>query len=551
MANMKNYDEVYRNFQLEVPEYFNWARDEFDRWGEDPHKLALWVIDDFGSETKLTFRQLSKLSCKLANVFKANNILPGERIIVILGRRPAFWISMLATLRSGVVISPGSAQLTAKDIQSRFAASGATAIIVDEETAEKVDAIAANCPTLKTKVLVGRREGWLSFDDELEKACETYEAVNTRSDDNALIYFKSGTSGMPKMTVHTHASYGIGHRVTGKFWLDLTESDLHWNLTDTGWTKAAWSSFFGPWNCGASVFVHDSAGKFDGKRTLGILSKYPITTLSGPPTAYRLFVQENLKSYNFNTLRHCVAAGEPLNPEVVKLWKEGTGTMIYDGYGQTETVLLVANFPANHLKIGSMGKPSPGFYVAIIDLEGNQVEANQEGDIAVRVKPERPVGIFKEYYNEPERTAATLRGDWYITGDRGVCDEDGYITLVSRVDDAILSSAYRIEPFEVESALIEHPAVAESAVVASPDEVRGEIVKAFIVVAAGYEGSEELTRELQDFVKELTSPYKYPREIEYVDSLPKTISGKIRRIELKEMEKQRKLIKKFVESGAS
>ncbi|MBS3982775.1 MAG: AMP-binding protein [Dethiobacter sp.] len=548
---MKNYDEVYRNFQLEVPEYFNWARDEFDRWGEDPHKLALWVIDDFGSETKLTFRQLSKLSCKLANVFKANNILPGERIIVILGRRPAFWISMLATLRSGVVISPGSAQLTAKDIQSRFAASGATAIIVDEETAEKVDAIAANCPTLKTKVLVGRREGWLSFDDELEKACETYEAVNTRSDDNALIYFKSGTSGMPKMTVHTHASYGIGHRVTGKFWLDLTESDLHWNLTDTGWTKAAWSSFFGPWNCGASVFVHDSAGKFDGKRTLGILSKYPITTLSGPPTAYRLFVQENLKSYNFNTLRHCVAAGEPLNPEVVKLWKEGTGTMIYDGYGQTETVLLVANFPANHLKIGSMGKPSPGFYVAIIDLEGNQVEANQEGDIAVRVKPERPVGIFKEYYNEPERTAATLRGDWYITGDRGVCDEDGYITLVSRVDDAILSSAYRIEPFEVESALIEHPAVAESAVVASPDEVRGEIVKAFIVVAAGYEGSEELTRELQDFVKELTSPYKYPREIEYVDSLPKTISGKIRRIELKEMEKQRKLIKKFVESGAS
>jgi len=551
VANMKNYDEVYRNFQLEVPEYFNWARDEFDRWGEDPHKLALWVIDDFGSETKLTFRQLSKLSCKLANVFKANNILPGERIIVILGRRPAFWISMLATLRSGVVISPGSAQLTAKDIQSRFAASGATAIIVDEETAEKVDAIAANCPTLKTKVLVGRREGWLSFDDELEKACETYEAVNTRSDDNALIYFKSGTSGMPKMTVHTHASYGIGHRVTGKFWLDLTESDLHWNLTDTGWTKAAWSSFFGPWNCGASVFVHDSAGKFDGKRTLGILSKYPITTLSGPPTAYRLFVQENLKSYNFNTLRHCVAAGEPLNPEVVKLWKEGTGTMIYDGYGQTETVLLVANFPANHLKIGSMGKPSPGFYVAIIDLEGNQVEANQEGDIAVRVKPERPVGIFKEYYNEPERTAATLRGDWYITGDRGVCDEDGYITLVSRVDDAILSSAYRIEPFEVESALIEHPAVAESAVVASPDEVRGEIVKAFIVVAAGYEGSEELTRELQDFVKELTSPYKYPREIEYVDSLPKTISGKIRRIELKEMEKQRKLIKKFVESGAS
>ena len=551
MANMQNYEETYRNFQLEVPEYFNWARDEFDRWVEEPDKLALWVIDDFGSETKLTFKQLSKLSNKLANVFRANHIQAGEKIIVILGRKPAFWITMLASLRSGMVISPGTTQLTSKDIQSRFAASGATTIIVEDEIAEKVDAIAANCPTLKTKILVGQRQGWLSFNDELDKASETYEAVNTLSDDNALLYFTSGTTGMPKMTVHTHASYGIGHRVTGKFWLDLTESDLHWNLTDTGWAKAAWSSFFGPWNCGACVFVHDSAGKFDGKRSLDILSKYPITTLCGPPTAYRVFVQENLKNYNFNTLRHCVAAGEPLNPEVINVWKEATGTTIYDGYGQTETVLLVANFPSSQVKIGSMGKPSPGFHVAIIDPEGNQVGPNQEGDIAVRVKPERPVGIFKEYYNEPERTAATLRGDWYITGDRGVCDEDGYITFVGRADDVILSSAYRIGPFEVESALLEHPAVAESAVVASPDDVRGEIVKAFIIVAAGYKGSEELTKELQDFVKNLTAPYKYPREIEYVDSLPKTISGKIRRIELREMEKQRKLKKMAEESSAS
>ncbi len=551
MTNLKNYEEVYRNFKLEVPEYFNWARDEFDHWGEDPNKLALWVVNDFGNETKLTFRQLSKLSNKLANVFKANNLLPGERIIVILGKKSAFWISMLAALRSGVVISPGSTQLTSKDIQSRFDASGATAIIVEEDIADKVDAVAAHCPTLKTKILLGRREGWLSFDDELEKAPETYEAVNTRSDDNALLYFTSGASGIAKMTVHTHASYGIGHLVTGKFWLDLTEYDLHWNLTDTGWAKAAWSSFFGPWNCGASVFVHESAGKFDSRRTLDILSKYPITTLCGPPTAYRILLQENLRSYSFNTLRHCVAAGEPLNPEVINVWKEATGTMIYDGYGQTETTLLVANFPANRVKIGSMGKPSPGFYVAIVDPEGNQVEPNREGDIAVRVKPERPVGLFKEYYNEPERTAATLRGDWYITGDRGVCDEDGYFAFVSRADDAILCSAHRIEPFEVESALFEHPAVAEAAVVASPDDLRGEIVKAFVIVAAGYEGSAELTKELQDFVKKLTAPYKYPREIEYVDSLPKTISGKIRRTELREMEKQRKLMKKFAESGVS
>jgi len=551
VANMKNYEEVYRSFKLEVPEYFNWARDEFDRWCENPHKLALWVVNDFGSETKLTFRQLAKLSRKLANVFKANNILPGDRIIVILGKRSAFWVAMLASLRSGVVISPGSTQLTAKDIQSRFVASGATAIIAEEEIADKVDAVAMNCPTLKTKILVGRRAGWLSFDDELEKAPEEYEAVNTRADDNALLYFTSGAAGLPKMTIHTHASYGIGHLVTGKFWLDLTENDLHWNLTDTGWAKAAWSSFFGPWNCGASVFVHDSAGKFDGRRTLAILSKYPITTLCGPPTAYRVLVQENLQSYSFNTLRHCVAAGEPLNPEVIKVWKEATGTTIYDGYGQTETVLLVANFPANFVKVGSMGKPSPGFKVAIVDRDGNEVEPGRAGDIAVRVKPERPVGIFKEYYNEPERTAATLRGDWYITGDRGVCDKDGYITFVSRADDAILSSAHRIEPFEVESALIEHPAVAETAVVASPDSLRGEIVKAFIIVATGYEGSEVLTKELQDFVKKMTAPYKCPREIEYVDSLPKTISGKIRRTELREMEKQKKLMKIFAESGIS
>lgn len=549
MANMKNYDEVYRNFKLEVPEYFNWARDEFDRWGEDSHKLALWVISDFGSETKFTFRQLSELSKKLANVFKMNDILPGERIIVFLGRRPAFWISMLASLRSGTVISPCTTQLSAKDIQSRLAASAATAIIAEEEIADKIDAVAVNCPALKAKFIVGRRKGWLSFEDELDKASEIFEALNTRSDDNALLYFTSGASGLPKMTIHTQASYGIGHRVTGKYWLDLTESDLHWNLTDTGLAKAAWGSFFGPWNCGACVFVYESAGRFDGKRTLDILCKYPITTLSAPPTAYRILAQENLKNYSFKSLRHCVAAGEPLNAKVIDGWQRATGITIYDGYGQTETALLVANFPSSQLKVGSMGRPSPGFHVTIVDLEGNQVEPNREGDIAVRVKPERPVGIFKEYYNEPERTTAALRGDWYITGDRGVYDEEGYITFVSRADDAIISSAHRIEPFEVESALIEHPAVEETAVVASPDELRGEIVKAFIIVAAGYEGSEVLTKELQDFVKKLTAPYKYPREIEYVDTLPKTISGKIRRNELREMEKQRKLMKSFTENS--
>lgn len=538
---MKNYEETYQNFKLEVPEYFNWATDEFDRWGKDPDKLGLWVVDDFGNETKLTFAELTKLSCKLANVFRANNIQEGDKIITILGKIPSFWVTMLASLRSGVVVSPGTGQLTAKDIQYRFDASGAVAIIVDEEMAAKVDAVAADCPTLKTKIVVGKRDGWLSFDDEISRADGNFEATKTKADDNAILYFTSGTTGMPKMTVHTHASYGIGHRITGKFWLDLTENDVHWNLSDTGWAKAAWSSFFGPWNCGATIFAHDSTGKFDGKRILEMLSDYPITTLCGPPTAYRVFVQDDLSKYNFKSLRHCVAAGEPLNPEVINVWKEATGTTIYDGYGQTETVLLVANFPCNEVKVGSMGKTSPGFYVAMIDEDGKEVPAGQEGDIAVRIKPERPVGLFKEYYNEPERTAATVRGDWYVTGDRGIRDEDGYVWFVGRADDLILSSGYRIGPFEVESALIEHDAVAESAVVASPDEVRGEIVKAFVILAPGYEGTPELVKELQNFVKNLTAPYKYPREIEFVESLPKTVSGKIRRIELRDMEKEKKL----------
>ncbi|MBS4021961.1 MAG: AMP-binding protein [Dethiobacter sp.] len=548
---MKNYEQTYADFKFEVPADFNWARDTFDKWGEDRGKLALWVVDDFGNEEKFTFAEMTRLSKKLANVFSANNIKEGDKVIVILGRLPAWWISILACLRSGVIVSPGTGQLTPKDIQYRFESSGAVAMICDEGNAAKVDAVADKCPTLTTKIVVGSREGWLSFDEEVEKAADDFEAAATTCDTQSILYFTSGTTGMPKMTVHTHATYGIGHTITGKFWLDLTPDDIHWNLSDTGWAKAAWSSYFGPWNCGAAVFAHNSPGKFDGKQVLGMIDKYPITTLCGPPTAYRVFVQEDLTKYTFKALRHCVAAGEPLNPEVINVWKEATGNTIYDGYGQTETVLLVANFPCNEVRPGSMGKMSPTFYIGIIDDEGNEAPAGQEGDIAVRVKPVRPVGLFKEYYNEPERTAATYRGDWYVTGDRGIKDEDDYIWFVGRADDVILTSGYRIGPFEVESALIEHPAVAESAVVASPDEVRGEIVKAFVILAPGYQGSPELVKEIQDFVKKVTAPYKYPREIEFVESLPKTISGKIRRIELRDAEKQKKMLKMTEEGTAS
>ncbi|MBO8167737.1 MAG: AMP-binding protein [Thermoanaerobacteraceae bacterium] len=538
---MEDYDKTYAEFKWEVPEYFNFARDVVDKWAEENDKLAMWWVDDHGNERKFNFSDFKVRSSKLANVLKDQGIGKGDRVFLLLPRVPEWWESMLALMRLGAIIMPGTSQLKPKDIKYRFEASQGVAIITDEENAPKVDEIAAEIPQLKTKIVVGNREGWLSFEELVSKASSDFTVENTRSDDPAMLFFTSGTTGYPKMTVHTQASYGIGHQITGKYWLDLRPDDLHWNLSDTGWAKAAWSSFFGPWNMGAAVFVHHSTGKFDAKSTLEMLEKYPITTLCGPPTAYRVFVLEDLKQYNFSTLRHCVAAGEPLNPEVIEVWEEATGTIIRDGYGQTESVLLVGSFPCLKVKYGSMGKPSPGFYVSVIDENGNELEPGQEGDIAVRIKPNRPVGLFKEYWNDPERTAATVRGDWYITGDRAVKDEDGYFWFVGRADDVIISSGYRIGPFEVESALVEHPAVAESAVVASPDEMRGEIVKAFVILAPGYEPSDELVKELQDYVKNVTAPYKYPREIEFVSSLPKTVSGKIRRVELREREKQRKL----------
>jgi acetyl-CoA synthetase/medium-chain acyl-CoA synthetase len=314
--------------------------------------------------------------------------------------------------------------------------------------------------------------------------------------------------------------------------------DLHWNISDTGWAKAAWSSFFAPLIVGAGIVVHNPSGAFDAKRTLSILQQYPITSLCGPPTVFRSLVLEDLSQYRLPTLRSCVAAGEPLNPEVIETWREATGLAIRDGYGQTESVCLVGNPPGLSVKPGSMGKPSPGFEVAVIGDDAQPLQAGKEGDIGVRINPTRPVGLFREYWNNPEANAACVRGDWYITGDRAIQDEDGYLWFVGRADDVIISAGYRIGPFEVESALIEHPAVAESAVVASPDAIRGAIVKAFVVLAPGYAGSDELVKELQDHVKSVTAPYKYPRAIEFTTQLPKTVSGKIRRVELREREYQ-------------
>lgn len=540
VSNMTDYEKERQEFKWNTPEYFNFARDVVDKWAQDPDKLAMWWIDDNENEVKRTFRDFQERSNQLANLLVEKGIKPGDVIVLIMPRYIEWWESFLACLRVGAIVSPGTVQLTTKDLAYRIETADVAAIITDGRTASKVDEIKGELPTVKMKLVVGEpREGWLNYQSEVDKYDKEFCTVNTKSDDGAILFFTSGTTGSPKMTMHTHVSYPYAHFITGKYWLDLTPNDLHWNLSDTGWGKAGWSSIFGPWQMGAALFVHHES-RFNTKKCLELLQEYPITTFCGAPTNYRMLVLEDLSQYKFPTLRSCTGAGEPLNPEVIETWKEATGITIRDGYGQTETVIVIGNFPCVPVRTGAMGKPAPGFEVEVIDEAGNILPSGKEGDIGIKVSPERPAGLFKEYWKEPERTERCFRGQWYITGDRAVKDEDGYFWFVGRSDDVILAAGYRIGPFEVESALIEHDAVAESAVVASPDELRGEIVKAFVVLTDGYEPSPQLVKEIQDYVKRVTAPYKYPRKIEFVDALPKTVSGKIRRAQLREMEWSKK-----------
>jgi acyl-coenzyme A synthetase/AMP-(fatty) acid ligase len=527
------YQQVVGAFQWERPDHCNFATDAIDIWAKDhPEKLALVWTDDSGAVVNRTFADIARTSCQIANVFTQHGVQRGDTILIILSRQIAWWEVMTATLRMGAVASPGTTQLSAKDIAYRVKASGAKCIVTDAANADKVDAIAGQLPDGFVRVLVdGARDDWVNFKTEVAVASDKFPKIDTAFDDLALCYFTSGTTGNPKMALHGH-DYGFGHVTTGKYWLDLGPDDLHWNISDTGWAKAAWSSYFGPWLQGAALFVHHTGG-FDPNATLAMFARFPITTMCSAPTIYRIFVQQDLSQINFGSLRHCVAAGEPLNPAVIATWKAATGIIPHDGYGQTETTILCANMLDEPIRAGSMGKPAPGIELDVIDNDGLPVAPNIEGDIAVKVKPHAPRGLFLGYKDNPEKTAETYLGDYYLTGDRAYKDEDGYFWFVSRADDVIISAGYRIGPFEVESALLEHAGIVESAVVAAPDETRGEIVKAFIVLADGFAPSDTLKREIQDFVKATTAPYKYPRLIEFVDSLPKTVSGKIRRVELR------------------
>ncbi|HEY1387748.1 MAG TPA: acyl--CoA ligase [Ktedonobacterales bacterium] len=544
--NMADYDEERRNFRWQVADDYNFAIDTIGHWAEDSDKLAMLWIGQDGREERYTFAAFDEQSSRVAHALKTLGIQKGERVLLMLPRVPEWWEVMLGLMKLGAIGIPCTTLLTPKDIQYRAEIAEAVALITDQAGAAKLAQVREQCPTIRTVMVVDEPgaecpEGCVGYHPAVDVAAPTWYDRVTVSSDPCLIYFTSGTVGYPKMVLHTHASYPIGHTaVTGRYWLDLRPDDLHWNLSEMGWAKAAWSNFFGPWGNGAALFIQDARGKFDAAETLALLQRYPISTFCAPPTAYRLLVQQDLSGVKFPVLRHCVGAGEPLNPEVIESWSAATGLTIHDGYGQTETVLLCGNFPGVEVRPGSMGKPSPGFEVAVVDNEGQEVGANQEGDIAVRVRPERPLGLFREYWRNPEAMERSFKGDWYLTGDRAYRDADGYFWFVGRADDVIISAGYRIGPFEVESALVEHPAVIESAVVASPDAVRGEIVKAFVILAPGYAPSDELATELQEYVKTVTAPYKYPREIEFVTELPKTISGKIRRVELRERERQQK-----------
>jgi acetyl-CoA synthetase len=546
--NMAGYDETYENFRIDVPEYFNFGFDVIDAWAnKDRNKLAMIWVNQEGVEEKFTFWDLMRLSNQIMNIMIKYGVNKGDRVLIMLPRVPEWWTFTLALIKRGAVYCPAPTMLTSQDLKYRINIAEIKMVITNQENAEKIDEIVKECPSLSCKIMIdGKRQGWISYPVELDFPAPVSTKIvslpgmkKTKSSDPLVIFFTSGTTGEPKMAVHDQ-SYALGHIVTARFWHDIRTNDLHFTLSDTGWAKSAWGKFYGQWIEGAAIFVYDIRSKFNPTEILPLIEKYGITTFCCPPTIYRMLILADLDKFDFTELRHCVSAGEPLNPEVIKAWKDATGLTIFEGYGQTETVLCIGTFPGMKPKFGSMGRPSPGWHIELHDDHGKQVGLHEEGKIAIKLTP-RPVGIFREYLNNDEENKKSFVNDFYYTGDKAYKDEDGFYWFIGRDDDVIKASGYRIGPFEVESALIEHPAVQEAAVVGTPDDIRGLIVKAFVILKPGIKPSEALIREIQNHVKKVTAPYKYPRAIEFVDSLPKTISGKIKRNELRDREMKKSL----------
>ncbi|XP_067318602.1 acyl-coenzyme A synthetase ACSM4, mitochondrial-like [Anolis sagrei] len=539
--------EAVRQGKQPIPEYFNFANDVLDKWsqlekdGKRPSNPALWWINGRGGEVRWSFEELGLLSRKLANVLSDRcGLQKGDRVLAILPRIPEWWLVTVACIRTGITVMPGTTQLTAKDIQYRLHMSKAKCIITTDALAPVVDSVTAENHDLKTKLMVtsdGKREGWLSFNELLKEAPAEFTTVQTKVQDPMVIYFTSGTTGSPKMTELSQGSMGLRPIINPRYWLDFSPLDIMWCTADTGWVLSCLGALFDPWVLGSCVFVHNLP-KIESTTILNTLSRFPITAMLGAPTLFRMLVQNDLSSYKFMSLKQCISAGEALNPEVMEQWKSKTGLDIHEAYGQTETGMICGVRKGMKIKPGSMGKACAPYDVQIVDEEANILPPGKEGEIAIKVQPERPLGLFSRYIDNPDKTAATIRGSFHITGDRGVMDKEGYFWFVGRNDDIINSSGYRIGPFEVESALLEHPAVAEAAAISSPDPLRGEVVKAFVVLSPGFVSGDKdkLTLELQEHVKKVTAPYKYPRKMEFVQQLPKTISGKIKRIELRNKE---------------
>jgi len=532
-AEFESYEDFFENYTLNVPDDFNFGFDVIDAWADlEPQKKALVWCDDAGGAKTFTFTEISKLSNQTANMLKSQGIAKGDPVMLILRRRWEYWVIAVALHKLGAVVIPASLQLTSHDISYRVKAAGVKMLICIDDgfVISQVNGAGLD---IKKMVVAGHSEGFIDFNIEIFPDIFPRPAgdggVNAR--DLMLIYFTSGTTGMPKMVKHDFA-HPLGQIVTAKYWQQVQENKLHMSVSDSGWAKFGWGKIYGQWICGAVIFGYDM-DKFVPKNLLQKIQDYKLTTFCAPPTMYRFMLQEDLSKYDLSSLKNCGNAGEPLNPEVYKQFYELTGHELREGFGQSESTVLIANFKWLTPRPGSMGKPAPLYDIDIVDADGNSCEAGVEGEIIIRGL-NNPTGLFSGYHNDDEYNALVFHDGIYATGDVAWRDDDGYYWFVGRNDDVIKCSGYRIGPFEVESALIEHPAVIECAVTAAPDPVRGQVVKASVILKTGYEPSDELIKQLQEHVKKVTAPYKYPRIIEFVSELPKTVSGKIKRRQIRE-----------------
>ena len=520
---------------------FNFGYDIVDALAQKcPDKLAMLHVSNTKEERRFTFGDISRYSSMTANYFESLGIKRGDRVMLVLKRHYQFWFSIIALHKIGAIVIPATNLLVEHDFDYRFEAAGISAIVctADGDVANQVDLAAAKCDWLKTKILVGgKKDGWHDFNAEFEAHSDVYErkADAACGGDDMLMFFTSGTTGYPKIATHSF-KYPLGHFITAKYWHNVNPDGIHLTISDTGWGKALWGKLYGQWMCEAAVFVYDF-DKFNADDILPMFKKYNITTFCAPPTMYRFFIKEDLSKYDLSSLEYTTVAGEALNPEVYEQWKKATGLSLMEGFGQTETTLTIANLRGMVPKPGSMGKPSPMYDVDIHLDGGKSAGVGETGEIVVKTSDAVPCGLYKGYYKDEEHTKESWHDGYYHTGDLAWRDEDGYFWYVGRIDDVIKSSGYRIGPFEIESVIMELPYVLECAVTAAPDEIRGQVVKATIVLTKGTEKTDELKKEIQTYVKEHTAPYKYPRIVEFMDELPKTISGKIRRVELRDKKK--------------